>query len=264
MSKTILITGANGRVGSALVKYIDSIGKPYTLRLADLEITEARGIKVDVSDFASCKAACESVDTVIHLAGVASPDSSFEQVLPANIVGTYNIFQAASECDVKRVIYASSAQAIEGYPLDIQIKSDMPVRPKNLYGVSKAFGEAVGMGYRHLETDLRLTGDGVLVCFHDATVDRTTNGTGPVVSYDYEELLALEMDEHLHRRQGERTRGVHHRSSRAVPAAAELLRPFAVEGRPGALRGDDSPRFRSRRRHRGAILRRTRRVLDGR
>lgn len=56
----------------------------------------------------------------------------------------------------------------------------------------KAFGEAVGMGYRHLETDLRLTRDGVLVCFHDATVDRTTNGTGPVVSYDYEELLALD------------------------------------------------------------------------
>ncbi len=149
MAKTILITGANGRVGSALVKYIDSIEKPYTLRLADLEITEARGIKIDVSDFSSCKAACDNVDTVIHLAGVASPDSSFEQVLPANIVGTYNIFQAASESDVRRVIYASSAQAIEGYPLDIQIKSDMPVRPKNLYGVSKAFGEAVAAYYAY-------------------------------------------------------------------------------------------------------------------
>ncbi|CAM3567874.1 NAD(P)-dependent oxidoreductase [Parendozoicomonas haliclonae] len=132
-----------------MVGYIDSLEKPYALCLADLEINEARGIKVDVSDFASCKAACKNVDTVIHLAGVASPDSPFEQVLPVNIVGTYNIFQAAAESGVKRVIYASSAQAIEGYPLDIQVKSDMPVRPKNLYGVSKAFGESIAAYYAY-------------------------------------------------------------------------------------------------------------------
>ena len=149
MSKTILITGANGRVGSALVKYIDRIGKSYTLRLADLTVTEERGIKVDVSDFASCKAACENVDIVIHLAGIPSPDSPFEQILPVNIVGTYNIFQASLEAGVKRVIFASSAQAIEGYPLDIQVKTDMPVRPKNLYGVSKAYGEALAAYYAY-------------------------------------------------------------------------------------------------------------------
>ncbi len=149
MSKTILITGANGRIGSALVAYFDSIENPYTLRLADLEMTEERGVKVDVTDFASCKSACEGVDTIVHLAGVASPDSSFEQVLPINIVGTYNIFQASAEVGVKRVIYASSAQTIEGYPLDIQVKTDMPVRPKNLYGVSKACGEAIAAYYAY-------------------------------------------------------------------------------------------------------------------
>ena len=149
MSKTILITGASGRVGSALVKYFDRIGNPYTLRLADLEITEERGVNIDVTDFSSCKSACEGVDTVVHLAGVASPDSPFDQVLPVNIVGTYNIFQASSEAGVKRVIYASSAQTIEGYPLDIQVKTDMPVRPKNLYGVSKAYGEALAAYYAY-------------------------------------------------------------------------------------------------------------------
>jgi len=149
MSKTILITGANGRVGSTLVKYIDRVGKPYTLRLADLEISDKRGIKADITDFSSCKSACKDIDTVIHLAGVASPDSPFEQVLPINIVGTYNTFQAALEAGAKRVIYASSAQAIEGYPLDIQVKTDMPVRPKNLYGVSKAYGEALAAFYAY-------------------------------------------------------------------------------------------------------------------
>ena len=80
MSKTILITGANGRVGSALVKYIDSTEIPYTLRLADLKTTEERGVKIDITDYSSCESACEGVDTVVHLAGVASPDSPFEQV----------------------------------------------------------------------------------------------------------------------------------------------------------------------------------------
>ena len=147
MSKQLLITGANGRVGTALVEYIDSKERDYKLRLADLEIIEDRGIKLDITDFSSCKTACYGIDTIIHLAGVASPDSPFEQVLPINIVGAYNIFQAASEAGVKRVIYASSAQVIEGYPLDVQVRTDMVPRPKNLYGVSKAYGEALAAYY---------------------------------------------------------------------------------------------------------------------
>jgi uronate dehydrogenase len=147
--KTILITGANGRVGSALVKYVDSLEEKYTLRLADLEILDKRGMKIDITDLSSCRRACEDVDTVIHLAGIASPESPFEEILPINIVGTYNIFQAASEAGVRRIVYASSAQAIEGYPLDIQVKTDMPVRPKNLYGVSKACGEALAAYYAY-------------------------------------------------------------------------------------------------------------------
>lgn len=151
MSKTILITGANGRIGRALVKYIDANYPDYNLLLADLKITEERGINLDVSDLTSVRSAFgeSDIDIVIHLAGLASPDTPFEHLLPVNIVGTYNIFQASSERKVKRVIYASSAQTIEGYPLDIQVKETMPVRPKNLYGVSKVFGEAIGAYYAY-------------------------------------------------------------------------------------------------------------------
>ena len=56
----------------------------------------------------------------------------------------------------------------------------------------EAFAGAVGLGYRHLETDLRLTGDGVLVCLHDPTVDRTTDGSGPVAELSFEELSSLD------------------------------------------------------------------------
>ena len=73
----------------------------------------------------------------------------FEHLLPSNIVGTYNVFQSASENKVKRIIYASSAQTIEGYPLDIQVSEKMPTRPKNLYGVSKVFGESLGAYYAY-------------------------------------------------------------------------------------------------------------------
>lgn len=151
MSKTILITGANGRIGTALVKNIDSHNSDYQLILADLTATDERGLILDVSDLAAVRCVFEEhdIDTVIHLAGLASPDTPFEHLLPANIVGTYNVFQSASENKVKRIIYASSAQTIEGYPLDIQVSEDMPTRPKNLYGVSKVFGEGLGAYYAY-------------------------------------------------------------------------------------------------------------------
>ncbi|MCG9660851.1 NAD-dependent epimerase/dehydratase family protein [Vibrio mediterranei] len=151
MSKTILITGSNGRIGSELVKHIDALFPEYNLILADLNVVDKRGIKLDVSDLAATRSVFEGndIDAVVHLAGLAALDTPFEHLLPANIVGSYNIFQSASENGVKRVIYASSAQTIEGYPLDIQVKEDMPTRPKNLYGVSKVFGEALGAYYAY-------------------------------------------------------------------------------------------------------------------
>ena len=108
MPKTILITGANGRIGTALVKHIDSHNSDYHLIFADLAAVRSVFEEHDIN-------------TVIHLAGLASPDTPFEHLLPSNIEGTYNVFQSASENKVKRIIYASSAQTIEGYPLDIQV-----------------------------------------------------------------------------------------------------------------------------------------------
>lgn len=152
MSRTVLITGANGRIGSALAKYLDALGEEsYALRLADLRGGSGRDVSLDVTDPAACRKACEGMDTVVHLAGVPSPESPFEEILSNNIIGTYNVFRAAADAGVRRVVFASSAQAVEGYPLDVQVQTDMPVRPKNLYGVSKAFGEALAAYFAYQE-----------------------------------------------------------------------------------------------------------------
>ena len=55
-----------------------------------------------------------------------------------------------------------------------------------------AFSRAVDLGYRYIETDLRVTADGVLVCIHDDTVDRTTDGTGPVSGFEYGDISRLD------------------------------------------------------------------------
>lgn len=146
--RKLLVTGAAGRIGSAFVR---AQRERYALRLADLDCTRLAGaaeghevMHLDITDAAACLRACEGIDTVVHLAADASPEADFmNSLLPTNIVGSYNLFAAALAQGCRRVVYASSAQAVEGYALDLQIQEQMAPRPKNLYGVSKAFGEAL-------------------------------------------------------------------------------------------------------------------------
>ena len=74
-------------------------------------------------------------------------------------------------------------------PVAIAHRGSRLLWPEN---TMEAFSGAVGLGYRHLETDLRVTSDGVLVCLHDPTVDRTTDGSGPVTDFTFNELSRLD------------------------------------------------------------------------
>ena len=152
MPQRVLITGAAGRIGSALVEHLDrTASAAFDLVLADLEGTGDRFVTFDITDLGACRAACEGVDAVVHLAALPSVDTPFDDLLPVNIVGTYNVFRAAADAGVARLVFASSVQAVAGYPLDVQVRTDMPVRPQNLYGVSKAYGEALGAYFAHQE-----------------------------------------------------------------------------------------------------------------
>ncbi len=142
----VLVTGASGLIGSA---FWHAAPAGLTLRLADIRpdtlwSAPHEAVALDVTDYATCLAACQDIDVVLHLAGDPSPDADFHtSLLQTNIVGTYNIFQAAHAQGCRRVVFASSAQAVEGYPLDVQVSEAMAPRPKNMYGASKAFGEGV-------------------------------------------------------------------------------------------------------------------------
>jgi NAD+ dependent glucose-6-phosphate dehydrogenase len=144
----VLLTGAAGRIGTA---FREHAGDRYELRLsvAPSDTIEEPGphevVECDVSDLESCRRVCEGMEVVVHLAADPSTEADFYgSLLENNIKGAYNVFRAAKDVGCGRVVFASSVNAVDGHPPDTQIRPEMPVRPPNVYGASKVFGEAVG------------------------------------------------------------------------------------------------------------------------
>lgn len=151
--RRVLLTGAAGRIGRT---FRELEGQRYDLRLADINLSamgDPAGHEVmplDIVDREACYRACEGIDTVVHLAGDPSGQAGFyESLLDKNIKGVYNIFEAAAAQDCRRVIFASTVQTIDGYDFDSCPTPDMRPRPRNMYAVSKVFGEAVGHAFAH-------------------------------------------------------------------------------------------------------------------
>ena len=137
---TVAITGAAGGVGSVLAR-----GLRRDLRL--LDIRPAPGSEVlDVRDLAAVEAAFQGTAAVIHL-GAIPTEAPFEDILEHNLRGTHNVLEAARRCGVKRVVFASSNHVTGMYGRSDRIGPEAPIRPDTYYGVSKAFGEALGRLY---------------------------------------------------------------------------------------------------------------------
>ncbi|MGW5865594.1 NAD-dependent epimerase/dehydratase family protein [Streptomyces sp. NPDC055239] len=148
--RTILLTGAAGGLGTLMRGLLPAYG--YELRLLDvLPIDgEPDAITADLADKKALREAVRGVDAVIHLAGI-SLEASFDKILRANIEGTYNLYEAAREEGVRRVVFASSNHAIGFTPRpvgdDPLIAVDAPRRPDTFYGLSKSFGEDLAQFY---------------------------------------------------------------------------------------------------------------------
>lgn len=146
--KTILITGAAGDVGSHLRR---ELAGRYQLRLSDIKpLTKLskseKFVRGDVSSLKDMLKVTRGVDAIVHL-GAFSVEGDWETILVANIAGTYNVFEAARRNGVKRILFATSNHAVGYYRRDETIDHRVYPRPDSRYGVSKAFGEALGSLY---------------------------------------------------------------------------------------------------------------------
>ncbi|HYW57339.1 MAG TPA: NAD(P)-dependent oxidoreductase [Polaromonas sp.] len=145
----LLLTGAAGGLGKALRGRLKA--NCTTLRLSDWTdfgtATDGEEIVLcDLADPVAVHAMVEGVDAIVHLGGV-SVEGPFGPILQANILGVYNLYEAARKHGVKRVVFASSNHVTGFYRQSETINADVPARPDSLYGLSKAFGEDLSRFY---------------------------------------------------------------------------------------------------------------------
>ncbi len=180
--KKIVLTGAAGRLGSYLreplskiadvlisTDIVGDIGKLYageSYMQADLESLDAM------------MAVLEGADMVVHF-GAYVDEGPFEKLLGPNFIGAYNVWEAAFQQGLRRVVYASSIHAVGMYPKNEFIGTDVPHRPDTFYGLAKCFAEDLGRMYwekRGLEA----------VCLRILSCAQVTNprAVGSWLSYD--------------------------------------------------------------------------------
>jgi UDP-glucose 4-epimerase len=151
----ILITGGAGFLGSHLIDALASSTHELVavdnLRRGRLDFIQDNVdsgrvdfFQVDIRDTDAVTDVMRGVDIVFHLAAqsnvmgsMSDPDYSFQ----TNVVGTYNVLKAAAEAGVKRLVFSSSREAY-GEPIQLPVREDDMLRPKNPYGASKLAGEA--------------------------------------------------------------------------------------------------------------------------
>lgn len=134
------MTGAAGRIGRAVLPLL-----PHTWEVKATDLTGGSGVApLDVTDRQACASLFAGADAVVHLAAVPDPEAHRDLLLPANIVGAYAVAHAAMDAGVRRLVLASSLQAVSAVPTGTQVRTADPPRPANLYGATKAWAEALG------------------------------------------------------------------------------------------------------------------------
>ncbi len=111
----VLITGGTGRIGQVVCQRL--LAKGWQLRVLDNQeqTNLAPGIdyvQADITDFKALKTAMQDCDAVVHLAAIAAPTNSRgERLFEVNVAGTFNVYEAAAQAGIKRVVQASSINA---------------------------------------------------------------------------------------------------------------------------------------------------------
>ncbi|OJH39184.1 NAD-dependent epimerase/dehydratase family protein [Cystobacter ferrugineus] len=147
--RRLLLTGAAGNLGrqlrAALAHWAETVRVTDIASLGQAAAHE-EAVQANLADREAVHRLLQDVDAVVHLGGI-SVDAPFDDLLEANIRGTYNLYAAAHKHGVKRVVFASSNHAIGFHPVTEVLDADSPLRPDCLYGVTKCFGESLSRYY---------------------------------------------------------------------------------------------------------------------
>ncbi len=162
--RKVLVTGMSGRIGRAVLK---RLGDKYDFTALNRNpMEDVRCVTADITDFDSIRPHFDGQDTVVHLAAALGSDTADPRdLVERNVWGSYNVFEAARQAGVRRVIFASSGSVILSHILESPLRElesgeydklpatwpmlthESAIRPNSIYGVSKVWGEALARYY---------------------------------------------------------------------------------------------------------------------
>jgi len=151
LRERILITGPGGRVGREIVP---RLREHFALRLLDVAPLKSIAlapddefVQADIRDCAALRRACDGVQGMVHLAAVSDEADFPTRLLPMNLEGVHNAFEAARQAGVRKVVFTSTGQTVLYYPKGEWVTPEMPPRPWTVYACTKLFGEALARHY---------------------------------------------------------------------------------------------------------------------
>ena len=148
--KKLVLTGAAGRLGSYLREPLTKMAD----ELVSTDIVDDIGslyagetyVKADLASLEQMEQVIDGADMVVHF-GAIGDEAPFEQILGPNIVGAYNVWEAAYRKGVRRVVYASSVHAVGMHSRTDGVGLDAPHKPDTFYGLAKCFAEDLASLY---------------------------------------------------------------------------------------------------------------------
>lgn len=148
--KRVVVTGGSGKAGVPVVSELEAAG--YDVLSVDVAASlhpDRRTLVADLTDLGQTIEALSGFDAVVHLAAIPAPNVKPDgETFRINMMSTYNVFAAATQLRMDRVVWASSETLI-GLPFDREqpryapIDEDHPLLPESHYALSKLAGEAI-------------------------------------------------------------------------------------------------------------------------
>ena len=169
MSRTLLVTGGAGFIGSNFVRFVRAQRPDWTMvnldaltysgnleNLAELEGDEKhRFVRGDICDWETVRPLMDACDTVVHFAAESHVDRSIHDASPfirSNVLGTQNLLNAARDAEIQRFVHVSTDEVYGSLPLDrpdLKFTEESTIAPNSPYAASKAASDLLALSYHH-------------------------------------------------------------------------------------------------------------------